>query len=153
MRVFLIVTVALAGCNNHLTREQALASVIKLPGFSATTVSGLHPTNLRIDSIYHENPSQATVRATFSYSMTGPTPDTGCTARPDNKLEDCPLYTKMVRYDGRWDTDKDELAKRQANEDTLRRFHDETEKQRQRLENLRESNEQLKEEIKNLQSH
>jgi cell division protein FtsB len=49
-------------------------------------------------------------------------------------------------------TDKGELARRQANEDTLRRFHDETAKQRQRLENLRAANDQLKREIKDLQS-
>jgi cell division protein FtsB len=51
-----------------------------------------------------------------------------------------------------WGTDKGELARRQANEDTLRRFQDETARQRQRLENLRAANDQLKEEIKALQS-
>jgi hypothetical protein len=153
MKVFLIAIVALAGCGNNLTRERALASVTNLPEFSTTMGSTPHPADVRIDGIYHENSSQATVHATFSYPIAGPSPDEGCSVQPSNNiLEDCPLYTKMVRYGGRWGTDRGELARRQANEDTLRRFHDETAKQRQRLENLRAANDQLKEEIKALQS-
>ena len=153
MKVFLIAIVALAGCGNDLTGEQALASVTNLPEFSTTMGSTPHPADVRIDGIYHENSSQATVHATFSYPIAGPSPDEGCSVRPGNNiLEDCQLYTKMVRYGGRWATDKGELARRQANEDTLRHFHDETTKQRQRLENLRAANDQLKREIKDLQS-
>jgi hypothetical protein len=148
----LIVALAIAGCSDHLTRERALAIAKKLPGFSATTGSGPRPSNLRTDNIYNENSKRAVVQATFNYPIIGSTPDVGCTVRPDEKLEDCPLYIKMV-YDGGWDIDKVELAKRQAQDDSLRRINDETAKQRKRLEDLRESNRQLQEEIKSLQSH
>jgi hypothetical protein len=103
MKVFLIAIVALAGCGNDLTGEQALASVTNLPEFSTTMGSTPHPADVRIDGIYHENSGQATVHATFSYPIAGPSPDEGCSVRPGNNiLEDCQLYTKMVRYGGRW---------------------------------------------------
>jgi hypothetical protein len=151
--LILFVTVTLAGCSHELTKKQALAVAMTLPGFSSSTGNDPRPSNLRIDNIYREGGSRATVQATFSYPMTDATPDKNCTARKGSDLEDCSLYMRMVRYDGGWDIDKEELALRQSNDESLRRFNDETAKQHKRLEALRQSNEQLQQEITNLASH
>ena len=71
-----------------LTRKQVLAI---FPGFSAATGSVPGPSNVRIENIYQQNSSRATVQATFSYPMAESAPDKDCTALPGNKLEDCPL--------------------------------------------------------------
>jgi hypothetical protein len=121
---------------------------------------------VRVDDIYQESPTRATVRVIVDFPLTesgkallrtGHTGsfrlEEGCELDRDRQEVACATPIKMLRYDDGWNLDKEELARqeaaqRQADQEFLRQLHAQSEIESEKAGALRAQNEEMERQIK-----